>query len=132
VEALRRRVDELTGAAAQIMRLESMVRDQRQTLRSKESEMQSLIEENSQLQSQLRSQTPAQLPVTPPSYMTTPTRSTMSLPATPYQPDTPSREVKLEAEPRGAEFEQLVKPITALARFSDKQKRQLFTKIGVA
>ena len=50
VEALRRRVDELTGAAAQIMRLESMVRDQRQTLRSKESEMQSLIEENSQLQ----------------------------------------------------------------------------------
>ena len=50
VEALRRRVDELTGAAAQIMRLESMVRDQQQTLRSKESEMQSLIEENSQLQ----------------------------------------------------------------------------------
>ena len=50
VEALRRRVDELTGAAAQIMRLESMVRDQRQTLWSKESEMQSLIEEDSQLQ----------------------------------------------------------------------------------
>ena len=50
VEALRRRVDELSGAAAQIMRLESMVRDQRQTLRSKESEMQSLIEENTQLQ----------------------------------------------------------------------------------
>ena len=45
VEALRRRVDELTGAAAQIMRLESMVRDQWQTLRSKESETQSLIEE---------------------------------------------------------------------------------------
>ena len=50
VEALRRRVDELTGAAAQIMRLESMVRDQRQTLRTQESEMQNLIEENSQLQ----------------------------------------------------------------------------------
>ena len=30
----------------------------------------------------------------------------MSLPATPYQqPDTPSREVKLEPEPRGSEFE---------------------------
>ena len=50
VEALRRRVDELTGAAAQIMRLESTVRDQRHTLRSQESELQKLIEENSQLQ----------------------------------------------------------------------------------
>ena len=50
IEALRRRVDELTGSAAQIMRLESVVRDQRQTLRSQESELQNLIEENTRLQ----------------------------------------------------------------------------------
>lgn len=67
-----------------------------------------------------------------------------TMPSRSISPDTPSKDIVLDSEPHGAEFEyfknvlfeymmgrqtqQLLKPIAALARFSEAQKRQLFAK----
>jgi len=74
--------------------------------------------------------------------MTTPTRSTQFS----YSSDTPSKDIVLDSEPHGAEFEyfknvlfeymmgrqtrQLPRVIAALARFSDTQKKQIESKLA--
>ena len=73
--------------------------------------------------------------------MTTPTRG---IPARSPTPDTPSKDIVLDSEPHGAEFEyfknvlfeymmgrqnqHLLKVIAALARFSESQKKQLYSR----
>lgn len=76
-----------------------------------------------------------------------PSNPVMTTPKKPIQsptPDTPSKDVVLESEPHGAEFEyfknvlfeflmgrqnqHLLKVIVALARFNDAQKKQLFAR----
>ena len=77
--------------------------------------------------------------------MTTPLKGTPTRSPT---PDTPSKDLVLESEPHGPEFEyfknvlfeymmgrqnqQLLKVIAALARFSESQKKQLFARAAAA
>ena len=75
-------------------RLEGMVKEYKQALRVSETEREQLQRENQRLQCQEARVT------TPPRLMTTPTRST-----SPPVPDTPSKDIVLEQEPHGAEFE---------------------------
>lgn len=99
------------------------MREYKQALKVSEGEREALVQENT-----------AQAHAS--SVATIPTRS--------HTPDTPSREVVLESEPHGEEFEYfrnvlfeymmgrqsqyLLKAIAALARFTDTQKKQLFAK----
>ena len=70
------------------------MKEYKQALRVSETEREQLQRENQRLQRQEARVT------TPPRLMTTPTRS-MSPPV----PDTPSKDIVLEQEPHGAEFE---------------------------
>ena len=120
-----------------VCRLEGLVREYKQALKVSESERESLLKEiNSQKQQQ--SHTPSHTHYG----MTTPKRDAGS-PRSPT-PDTPSKDVVLESEPHGAEFEyfrnvlfeymmgrqsqHLLKVIVALARFTESQKKQLFAR----
>jgi hypothetical protein len=109
-------------------RLEGLVREYKQALKVSESEREAL--ENAASKSSHTQQD-----------MTTPIRG---IPARSSTPDTPSKDVVLDSEPHGAEFEyfknvlfeymmgrqnqHLLKVIAALARFTEAQKKQLYAR----
>ena len=109
--------------------MEGLVKEYKQALRVSEGERESLQKESSAARSHDAG-------------MTTPKRSPLRSPT----PDTPSKDMVLESEPHGAEFEyfknvlfeflmgrqrqHLLKPLVALARFSKAQQKQVLSRVG--
>lgn len=112
-------------------RLEGLVKEYKQALKASEGEREALERDNTSLRSSSQVKPVQQ-------GMTTPMRSPPTRSST---PDTPSKDIVLDSEPHGAEFEyfknvlfeymmgrqtqHLFKVIAALARFSETQKKQL-------
>lgn len=73
------------------------MKEYKQALRTSETQREQLVKENEQLKH-------ASMTATLPLGMTTPTKG-LTTPSRPVTPDTPSKDVVLDQEPHGAEFE---------------------------
>lgn len=97
-------------------RLENLIKEYKQALKTSEEEVQ-------QLQRRVSSQAPPPITMTTPSRFATPGRSPPHSPSV----DTPSKDVVLDPEPHGAEFE-----VSSVLRFYSKYYFVNFKRLNTA